>query len=80
MGIDPLYKARHLREAAALIIRHCKTPGAGLNPDTGVMRAWLRDESYYEDAGVMLTRRGFGTLSRSTTAGRGNVFTLKTID
>lgn len=75
--MDSLYKAYHLRRAAAEIIRHCKTLGAGLDPETGIGRAYLRDERFYEDAGAMLARRGFGTLSPARLAGRGNVFTLK---
>lgn len=75
MFVDPLYKARNMRRAAAEIIRHCKTDG--FSKIEGVGTAWLRDETYYEDAGAMLARRGFGTLSRATTAGRGNTFTLR---
>jgi len=75
--MDPLFKAYTLRRAAAMIIRHCKTIGAGLDPETGIGRAWLRDEPFYEEAGAMLARRGFGTLSPARLAGRGNVFTLK---
>lgn len=75
--MDPLYKAYNLRCAAAQVIRHCKTIGCGLDPETGIGRAYLRDEPFFEDAGAMLARRGFGTLSPARLAGRGNVFTLK---
>lgn len=65
--MDPLYKARRLREAAAQIIRHCKSADGS---------AYLRDEPYFENAGAMLARRGFGRISPAITAGRGNVFML----
>ena len=68
MNADPLYKARATRDAAAQIIRHCKAGGSGT--------AWLRDEPRFESAGAMLARRGFGTLSRATVAGRGHTFAL----
>ena len=70
-----LYKAAALRNAAAQIIRHCNSDG--FDPDRGTRTAYLRDEPFYEDAGKMLASRGFGTLARSTMAGRGNVFTLR---
>lgn len=66
--MDNLYTAYRLRMAAKEIIRHCKTNGGD---------AWLRDEPYYENAGKMLASRGFGAVSRATTAGRGNTFTLR---
>lgn len=74
MFIDPLYKARKLRRAAAEIVRHCKT--AGFDAATGIGSAWLRDETHYEDAGAMLARLGFGTIAPAKAAGRGHVFTL----
>lgn len=67
--MDDLYKARNMRMAAAQIIRHCKTGGSG--------SAYLRDEPYFENAGAMLAKRGFGTIAKSRVAGRGNVFTLR---
>lgn len=74
---DPLYKARDLRDAAALIIRHCKTDG--FDSATGIGRAYLRNEAFYEDAGAMLARRGFGTLAQAPghCSWGGHTFTLR---
>lgn len=72
--MDSLLINRRTREAAARIIRHCKTDGR--DPVTGKCSAYLRDEPFFENAGAMLARRGFGTLARSTVAVRGHVFTL----
>ncbi len=69
MFVDPLYKARMQRIAAAHIIRHCKSYGG---------TAYLRDEALYEEAGAMLARRGFGTIERAVVAGRGHNFILRT--
>ena len=74
---DPLYKARDLRDAAALIIRHCKTDG--FSKDEGFGHAYLRNEAFYEDAGAMLVRRGFGTLAKAHghCSWGGHTFTLR---
>jgi hypothetical protein len=77
MHIDPLYTARSLRDAAAQIIRHCKTDG--FDSATGIAHAYLRNEARLEDAGAMLARRGFGTLAKAPhfCARGGNTFTLR---
>jgi hypothetical protein len=74
MHIDPLYAAKFRREAAAQIIRHCKSERA-CDPVMGG-RASLRDEAQWEEAGAYLAQRGFGTVERNTLHGRGTVFTL----
>ena len=66
---DPLYKARDLQDAAALIIRHWKTDG--FSKDEGFGHAYLRNEAFYEDAGAMLVRRGFGTLAKAPATAQG---------
>lgn len=73
--MDSMYANYRLRQAAAAIIRHCNS--AGHDASTGKRSAYLRDDHVLENAGAMLARRGFGTLARSTVAGRGHVFTLR---
>lgn len=74
---DPLFQARRLRDAAALIIRHCKTDGFDRAEGTG--HAYLRNEAFYEDAGAMLARRGFGVLTKAPgyCSRGGHMFTLR---
>jgi hypothetical protein len=74
---DPLYRARDLRDAASLIIRHCKTDG--FSKTEGLRHAYLRNEPIFEDAGAMLAQRGFGTLAKAPgyCSQGGHTFTLR---